>query len=82
MFKVFSTLTTLFMAVSAKNWVHKQWNSNDVIMPPLADNSTYGNTEQIHTTHVHLNLQVDFDSRTLNGSAVHSMTVLQNTSIA
>jgi leukotriene-A4 hydrolase len=82
MFKVFSTLTALFMAVSAKNWVHKQTRPNDVIMPPLVDNSTYGNTDQIHTQHVHLALEVDFDERTLSGTANHTMEVLEATSIA
>ena len=51
-------------------------------MPPLADNSTYGNTEQIHTQHVHLSLVVDFDDRKLSGEAIHTMEVLQATSIA
>jgi len=50
-------------------------------MPPLADNSTYGNTEQIHTVHLDLNLTVDFDSRTLSGQAFHRMMVLKPTSI-
>ena len=55
--------------------------SNDVIMPPLADNSTYGNTEEIHTTHLDLNLTVDFDTTTLSGQALHSMSVLQYTNV-
>lgn len=50
-------------------------------MPPLADNSTYGNTEQIHTTHLNLDLTVDFNNRELSGMATHSMKVLQATNI-
>jgi len=46
-------------------------------MPPLSDNSTYGNTEQIFTQHVHLALEVDFDARTLSGNAFHSMKARQ-----
>jgi len=48
-------------------------------MPPRADNSTYGNTEEIHTVHLDLNLTVDFNTTTLSGSAVHKMMVLQAT---
>ena len=50
-------------------------------MPPRADNSTYGNTEEIHTTHLDLNLTVDFNSTTLSGQAFHTMSVLQYTYI-
>ena len=80
MLKVFGTLTALILAVSASGLGKKRFQSfaNDVIMPPLADNSTYGNTEEIHTTHVSLDLSVDFDQRTLNGIASHSMNVIEN----
>jgi leukotriene-A4 hydrolase len=50
------------------------------VPPPLADNSTYGNTEEIHTEHLALNLTVDFDARTLSGQAYHQMRVVQETS--
>jgi len=46
-----------------------------VTPPPMADNSTYGNTEFISTRHVELDLVADFDSRTLNGTATHTMDV-------
>ena len=50
-----------------------------MISPPLADNSTYGNTNQIHTTHVHLDLFVNFDDRQLMGNATHNMNVIEDT---
>ena len=78
MLKVFGTLAALVLTVSAYGLEKKRFHGigNDVIMPPLADNSTYGNTEEIHTTHVSLDLKVDFDERTLNGTASHTMKVL------
>jgi len=46
MFKVFSTLAaSLFLAANARNFLNKIVGASDVIAPPLADNSTYGNTE-------------------------------------
>ena len=48
---------------------------------PLADNSTYGNTEQLHTTHLHLNLDVDFDTRVISGTVTHDLTCLENTQV-
>jgi aminopeptidase N len=34
---------------------------------------TYSNTEQIHTTHLHLDLDVDFEKKTIYGVARHEM---------
>lgn len=84
MFKLFSTLASLAFVSSARRQpvgLEKHYRANDVIMPPLADNSTYGNTEQIHTTHLNLDLTVDFNNRELSGMATHSMKVLQATNI-
>lgn len=85
MLKVFGTLASLAFAANAvksSNWekIYSQTNGN-VLSPPLADNSTYGNTEQIHTTHVHLSLEVDFDQRSLSGVATHNMNVVANTNV-
>ena len=55
--------------------------NSGIVSPPLADNSTYGNTEQIHTTHVSLNLNVDFDTRELSGNAIHQMNVVAPTDV-
>ena len=50
---------------------------NDVTVrsQPIADNSTFGNIDQIATTHVHLNLTADFFTSTLDGWAYHTMLV-------
>ena len=54
MLKVFSSLAMLAMAVTSRRLssverhyaaMNQQMANGDVISPPLADNSTYGNTE-------------------------------------
>ena len=57
-------------------------HNDDIRMPPLADNSTYGNIDQIRTEHLQLYLDVDFDNRTLSGVANHVMDVVAETDIA
>ena len=80
MLKLFTTLATLaFVSQAARP---HRYRANDIISPPLADNSTYGNTEEIHTEHLALNLTVDFDARTLSGQAYHQMRVRKPTAIA
>ena len=72
MLKLFTTLATLAFAAQARPSLKKHLSSaNDVIMPPRADNSTYGNTEEINTVHLDLNLTVDFNTTTLSGQAYH-----------
>lgn len=74
MLKAVSSLAALVMAVSARKLSAEKaldMMQRGVRMPPAADNSTYGNTEQIHTQHLKLDLQVDFDTRQLVGSATH-----------
>ena len=76
-------MASLALAANAyKPSLEKHFRANDVVMPPLADNSTYGNTEQIRTKHVDLDLTVDFDARTLSGNATHEMVVVAATSVA
>jgi len=48
-----------------------------VITQPVADNSTFGNIDQIATTHVHLNLTANFDTSSLEGWAYHTMMVYE-----
>jgi len=41
------------------------------------DVSSYSNINEIHTSHVHLNLDVSFDKRQLSGVASHTMKVVK-----
>lgn len=43
------------------------------------DNSTYANAYEIHTTHFHVDWEVDFTTRQLLGSVTHDLEVLQDT---
>lgn len=40
------------------------------------DNSTYANADAIHTTHYHVDWDVDFNSKVLVGSVTHDLQVL------
>lgn len=43
------------------------------------DNSTYANAYEIHTTHFHVDWEVDFNNKQLVGSVTHDFEVLQDT---
>ena len=55
------------------------WLSDYEPQHPIADNSTYGNIEEIHTTHFHLHWDVDFDRRVIAGTVTHDVEVLAPT---
>lgn len=64
-------LTLLVSLVSSRSLTY----DDKIRGPPLVDNSTYANTDQIYTDHVHLDLALDFDTEVITGSAKHSMIV-------
>ena len=39
------------------------------------DSSTYANIEEVHSTHLFFNFEVDFDTESFKGSVEHTMTV-------
>ncbi|HLW38813.1 MAG TPA: hypothetical protein VKX31_00385, partial [Brumimicrobium sp.] len=39
----------------------------------VVNNHSYSNIEEINSTHIHLDLDVDFDSKTIQGVARHTM---------
>lgn len=84
MFKSIVTLAcvafTWASARSSFNFLNSMTDTS-VLMPPAADNSTYGNTDQIRTTSVHMNVTIDFDTRTIDGWAYHTMEVVEATNI-
>ena len=76
--KVLQKLVMVAMMASmtfAKGIVLNDWLVRD---QPVADNSTFGNIDQIATSHVHLNLTADFDTSTLDGWAYHTMQVKED----
>ena len=48
---------------------------------PVADNSTYGNFEQISSKHVHMNVDVDLDSRVISGTVTHDLDCVADTRV-
>ena len=46
---------------------------------PKVDNSTYGNLDYIKTTHYHVDWGVNWVNRSLNGSIIHDMIVVDDT---
>ena len=84
--KVLCSLATLLSAVDARNYLRMPQfadeSNSSVIAQPLADNSTFGNTEFIRTEHLDLTLTADFEYSTLNGTAKHTMEVIADTTIA
>merc|ERR1712176_938691 len=60
----------------------KEFSLEDFVpQHPIADNSTYGNIEQIHTTHFHLDLTVNFDERVFSGTVTHDLNVVADTNV-
>ena len=56
MLKVFSTMATLALIVNSYGLELYKVNDGNFKMPPLVDNSTYANVDEIHTTHLHIEL--------------------------
>ena len=66
-FLTLALLSTMAMAST------KLGSSVTVRKSPVADNSTFGNIDQVATKHVHLELNADFYNRRLTGWAKHQM---------
>lgn len=78
--KVFSLLFTSYLAnaltsTTKFNQDMPQDISTYVPHHPSVDNSTYGNIDEIATTHYHVDWYINFGSSTLMGWIIHDMTV-------
>ena len=49
-----------------------------VVTSPSIDNSTWGNVEELPTSHYHVDWKIDWNTTQLNASVVHDLTALQN----
>jgi hypothetical protein len=71
--------TLLFSGFVASTMAKRKANLGDIstYVPyhPKVDNSTYGNIDQIYTTHYHVDWFVNWTSSQLQGSIIHDMTV-------
>ncbi|MCB9222952.1 MAG: M1 family metallopeptidase [Crocinitomicaceae bacterium] len=48
-------------------------SGNEPQVEEAIDHHSYSNVRDVRTSHLHLNLNVDFDSKTISGSALHSI---------
>ena len=78
MHRLLLTIVTFLCASSAHDVT---FLSDFVPEHPLADNSTFGNIEQITTTHFHLDWSIDFDTRVISGTITHDLEVVADTRV-
>jgi len=80
---VSSLLSSLFIVNSAlaRSLSGRSSGTLDSYVPhhPRVDNSTFGNIDEIHTTHYFVDWEVNWDNRTLPGFIVHDMMVVKPT---
>jgi leukotriene-A4 hydrolase len=78
-----SLFSSLFIAnfALARTLSGRSNSSLDSYVPhhPRVDNSTFGNIDEIHTTHYFVDWTVGWDNRTLSGFIVHDMMVVKPT---
>lgn len=70
--KIIGAFAALFGLTQAKS---NQFNNS-------MDPSTYANIDDIRTTHLNLDIFVDFDNKSFIGNVTHDMTCIKNTSNA
>jgi len=68
--KLFFSIALLYLFVSSCSSNEVEKNSN-VLIP--IKNHSFSNVDSIHTTHLHLDLKVDFNTKKLSGVARHKM---------
>ena len=51
------------------------------IQVPLQTDHSFGNADKVRTKHLHLDLKVDFKSKTLSGTATHTLDRQGNDSV-
>ena len=80
---VSSLFSSLFIAncALARSLSGRSNGSLDSYVPhhPRVDNSTFGNIDEIHTTHYFVDWGISWDARTLYGSILHDMKVVKPT---
>jgi len=69
--KILATTASLLTAASAYSWTPAYGTYRTYV-----DNSTFGNCDMVHTTHYHVDWEVNFDDSELVGSITHDMDVL------
>ncbi len=72
---IFSSLLLLFLAsCGSQEAAENEELANKVIInQPIRDAHSYSNLDEIQTKHIHLDLEVDFDNKSIYGIARHEM---------
>jgi len=60
------SLAIFAVGTALGDWTPTAYQSN-------VDNSTYANAYEIHTTHFHVDWEVDFNTKQLIGSVTHDL---------
>jgi leukotriene-A4 hydrolase len=65
------SLSSVFFSCNLR--AKKNLSHTEVIADSVFDNHSYANVRQIRTTHLHLDLDVNFSNQTVYGVARHTM---------
>jgi aminopeptidase N len=79
---IISSLSFLLLTVSCGDNKKDETiseNKEDMIPETVIDYHSYSNVYDIYTTHLHLNLDVDFERKVISGKAVHTVNNISET---
>ena len=80
---VISAISFFFASCDSTSGSNEEDHQADVTgNVSIEDAHSFSNTDQIHTTHIDLELDVNFDNKTIYGVARHTMERLKDTDTA